>query len=284
MNGRGSVLIAAIWTLAVLSLLTLSAAFYAAGDLAAARKQTLAARGSAVFTAAARSVVRSFAGDPDRPMGRAVLPVEWEKDLRVFVGDESGKLPLGAVSGESLTVLFGTLKRQGDLALEPAALTDAIVRYRAAKPFEVLEELRFLPGVDEPAFEVLGKHLTPYGTRPNMNTMTPEAFNALLEPLASDPKDAERLAAAVLQYRKAGHRFRDEHASAEALAAALGLPRSPEMVALLGRFLPTVSFRPEFLRVEMEYRSRRKAEAVLRVDRGGEVLFWHESPGGLRAA
>ncbi len=298
MRQRGSVLIASVWTLSVLFLLSTSLAFYASVFVRSARERTELFVSGTVFASSVPWMARLFSEDVsavnDAPgeawLGTVTVPERWRRDLWIESRDEESKLNLNSAPGPVLQELFASLKRQQVFLADESETARAIVEYRAHKPFEHLEELA-LVGLDAEAREKLKPFVTVYAAkglapRVNLNTAPPPVLEAMTRTLPETAGPVrETILSALRRAREAGVVFTAEDLAPDRFASKLGLPRNPETDAAVATLAAEFTTDSALIRVEMTYRKRRFAEAVLEPTRDEtRVLFWRERKVALHAA
>lgn len=295
---KGSVLIMSVWVIAVLFLVSTSLALYSSVSLRSSGDRTELYRSGTVFKASADWTADIFQRDPSpgedtsaEPwLGHVVVPQKWSRDLRLESRDEESKMNLNSVSGPALTELFGILSAEKKTLLDAEKTARAIVQYRAHKPFEHVEELTTI-GIAPADQATLKSFVTAYSAndaspRVNVNTAPLEVLEAMVRSLPETAGPVrDTLFHALRRFRKNGGLFESADLAPDRFASKLGLPRTPEMDAAAASLAALFTTDSSVIRLEMFYKGRRMAEAVLEPTAGEtRILFWHEAKMGNHAA
>lgn len=275
MERKGSVLIAVLWILVLLSLVTISLALRARLDTKMMSGQLKKLEAREHLESAVQFARYLIESDPrpqfDHPgdpwFGTHNLS-EWLSDtsVEIEVRDEEGKININIASPELLKALFEILKEKGhSLETDPEELASAIVRWRGndalfGSPstypnkkslFESLEELLLIESITARDFETLKPFLTVYAQRGdlslrvNINTASDEVIEALLRNAPGDTFSKEALLNAVRNVRQDAWQGKQRFFRAEDLTPAeflrkLNLSTTAQMIGLsnqLTRFL-----------------------------------------------
>lgn len=295
---RGSVLIMSVWVLAVLFLVSTSLALYSAVSLRSSGDRAELFRSGTVFKASADWTADIFRNDvspgEDAPgekwLGNVAVPEKWGHDLKLESRDEESKINLNAASGPALMELFGILAAEGTVSLDAEKTARAIVEYRSHKPFEHVEEL-VLIGVSPADLTKLKVFATAYtatdvSPRVNVNTAPLQVLEAMVRSLPETAGPVhDVLFMALRRFRGAGGVFGSDDLAPDRFVSKLGLPRTPEMDSAAASLSALFTTDSALIRLEMFYRGRRTAEAVLEPTAAEtHVLFWHEAKTGKHGA
>lgn len=287
-----------VWVLAVLFLVTTSLAFYSAASLKSARDRSELFRSGTVFKASADWAAGVFLRDDspgeDAPgeawLGHVAVPEKWKSDLKIESRDEESKMNLNSASGQALRALFTVLSAEGQVSLDSEKTARAVVEYRSHKPFEHVEELAFA-GVSIADRKKITSFVTAYvaedvSPRVNANTAPLQVLEAMARsmPETAGPVQ-DTLFTALRRFREAGGIFASEDLAPDLFVSKLGLPRTPEMDSAAASLAALFTTDSALVRLEMLYRGKRMAEAVLEPTAGEtRILFWRESKVRTNAA
>jgi type II secretory pathway component PulK len=287
-----------LWVLAVLFLVSTSLALYSAMSLRSSGDRTELFKSGAIFKASAEWAADIFRHDaspgedaPGEPwLGHIAVPEKWSRDLTLMSQDEESKMNLNTASGSALMELFGILVSEEKSLLDAEKTVRAIIDYRAHKPFEHVEELATI-GVSPADQVMLKSFVTAYSAndaspRVNVNTASLEVLEAMVRSLSETAGPVRDMLFQVLRrFREGSGAFGPDDLAPDRFASKLGLPRTPEMDAAVASLAVLFTTDSSVIRLEMFYRKRRMAEAVLEPTAGEtRILFWHEAKMGKRGA
>ena len=244
---RGSLLIAVVVALSVVTMLALSLAARLRAEAAASdegryRRETRLACRNAVMLFAAQHLVADTNGwdalgeewsEPwERRAEEWVLRVSgdgWQTPANKTTGirDESARVPLDASAEPLLAALLRLAARLPETAAEPLAA--AIVR---GAPYVCAEQLLQVPGMTPEILAAIEPLVTPFPTEyVNINTAPEKVLEAVFACAGThDPYAARSLLSRIASFRAAGGSFTS--AAPQSIAKSLGGLPSPETLLL----------------------------------------------------
>jgi len=287
-NNDGSVLLASLWAGMVLSSFLISLAFQAGVQKEWAKRGLLEFRGHRNVLAGA------IWAAPSRGKGEAQMTLPGAMNVGVQFEDEEAKLNINAAGEFVILELLKVLKNQEGLRFsnDDRKIAKGICAYREKKSngrYEFLEELLLAGEVKEEDFIRIAPYLTVYAPAlglpaVNINTVSGPVLRALLNCVPGDSWKKKDLAEKILESRASEDEdkacWTEEDLSPYALSLKLGLPPSPEWLALVNHILPYLKAGSRTFRVFIVSAGEgKKAVAVIRERKDGaehEILDWQE--------
>lgn len=237
--------------------------------------------------------MREFAGHR-RALAGVSLAAQADGGDQVTVEDEEGKLNVNSAGEFVILELLKTLKNEEGLCFsnDERKMAKGICAYREKKSngrYEFPEELLLAEEMEEEDFLKIAPYLTVYAPAlglpaVNINTVSGPVLRALLNCVPGDSWKKKDIAEKILESRAAEDKgtacWAEEDLSPYAMSLKLGLPSSPEWLALANHILPYLKAGSATFRVFIvSAEEKKKAEAVIRVRKDGaqhEVLDWLE--------
>lgn len=293
---RGSVLIASLWALSVLSVFVTRLAFEGAQHALLMKRELSNLEAKADFLSGIHLASQAIFSDPDPHtdslldpwQGTLPLPSPWKEKLSIRLEDEESKLHLNFASEALLRAFLKGYEEEGNsLKGERKDFVKAILKRRAKDRIVSLEELYLLEGIEKEDLEKLRPFVTVYPELPqmNLNTIGPVLLESLIESLpGGDDRAKDELQRKLLEHRKKvkegeASPFQSEELDPNPFLQKLKLSPSVPMISLVNQFLSLLSSDSRTYRLQMKSSSGKEAEAVLKERAEGlgmEVVSWHE--------
>lgn len=302
---KGSALVLSVWAVSLFGIFVSQLSFYHYPAALLARREQEQIHAHRIFKAGVDLAVSTAANYEDGQVPRRddineagdVLASEWGRELRIYLTDEEGKLNLNLAEELMIETLLDILQREHGLRLthDPQEMAKALIRWRDEKrnrKIDFLTELSWIgKGFEAMDWNVLENYVTVYTEtsgllRFNINSAPQEVIAAILQSISADEFTKRELLNKWEDYREAALSSGNILLSGQALepevfTRTLGLSRSPQMIALLNRFLMHCRTDSTVFSARMEIRSNhKKAAAVFRSTQenplGREILYWHE--------
>jgi hypothetical protein len=273
MDQRGSVLITALWILALLAFLAAAMGMRMRLEAKMMGLQIAGIRHREILESGVERARFLIEQDPERSEdsvsdlwhGSHSL-AHWVSEgegYEVDIRDEESKVNVNLAPPQLLRILFEVLDRRGTvLETEPEDLAAAMVRWRGEtppfggpsayhskrQPFESLMELLLIEHITPADAAAVSPYLTVFskrgeqGLKVNINTASEEVLETLVESLAGDDFAKKELYAAMIRFRKAegaGARrfFEIEDLATTSFLRRIQVSSTVPMISLVNQFL-----------------------------------------------
>ena len=287
---RGSILIASLWMISILTVMTGSLGFQARQELLVIKREMDSVRSKADFISALQMANQRLAEDPlphedslhDAWQGKWELDSFWSKRLDVMMEDEESKINLNSAPRAWLETFLKLYEDQNEaLQGEPRILVKKILDSRNERRIQSPEELLLLEDVEPGDIEKLLPWITadPEFPQININTAASLVLESLIRSLAGDDLAKEEFVRKFLQFRKDGGVLTQEDLTPEFMLRRLKLTPSPAQQSLLNELLPYIGIDSRYFQLRIHNAEGQNAIARVRENPETghlEVLSWHE--------
>ncbi len=291
---KGSILITGLWAMSFFSIMTTSLTFNAAQQTLLMKRQLESFQSKTDFISILNQVASLIQSDPfthedstqDAWFGTITLAASYKDRLTAQVEDEESKINLNQVEGGLLSIFFKLFEEDvKPLKGSRKDYVKGILKLRAVKRIESLEELLLMEGFDQEDLEILKPYITVYPELPliNLNTAKPLILKALVTFLSGDSLTREvfmaRLGERCQTEPKISCVLTTNDLRPEIFSEKLKLPKNPVMLMLAQEFLSKVTTDSETFHIVIESRQNHSASAIFRYRVGQprpQIFWWHE--------
>jgi hypothetical protein len=295
---RGSLLIAALWSMSIFSVMTTSLVFGASQQVVVMKRELRDFQDKADLLSGLNEIYSVISADSyphedsthDLWFGRVALRPDFSERFSAYVEDEESKININEVSERFLNVFLKVLEDHGaELRGSRKDYAKEILKLRAQKRIQSLEEILLIENFEEEDFEVLRPYLTVYSDSGlvNINTAKALVISSIIQAIPGDQGTKQLFIGRLTEACGVGADgdaqqcyFLSSELQPSLFIQKLHLPGTPLMAMLVQEFLSKVTTDSETFRLVMKTKSSKEAEAVFRFRSGQsrpEVFYWHES-------
>lgn len=295
-NQSGSVLIASLWAVSVLSVYVSGVAFQA-GQQAVLLKRENSHFQSRVDALSAVNLAGQLIYEDESPKedhaedvwyGKVELPDPWKTRVELFVTPEESRIDLNKASENLLRTLFETIDSEVTaLNGESQDFAEGVLKLRGEREIVSLEELYLIEDIDKRDLEVLRPFITVYTKFSgfNINTVDPVVLKAFIQSLPGDDYAKEDLLEAIMQMREGSRSvignpyFLNLELDPYLFLEKLELTPTVTMVYLMTQLSPYLSVDARTWRLKIKTESDRYIETVIQeneLEQNFSILSWRE--------